>query len=293
MKKYSFFLGCITPLRYPGIEAATRLLFKELGLELLDMKGASCCPAPGVFGSFDLWNWLLVAARNLSIAEQQNADVMVVCNGCYGTLQEAYHLLEKTERLEAVNKVLREIGRSYQHRIGVKHVVEVLTEKEAWGKIMALRKQPLRGLKVAVHYGCHYLKPSKVRGHESPEAPHHLDDIVEGLGAQSVEYRDKLMCCGAGGGVRSGNLDEALNFTLTKVENMKRAGADVVLTPCAFCHLQLDTGQSELMDRGLLKEPLPVIFVTQLVGLALGISPDALGLSANKIPHVYLNKLGG
>jgi len=267
------------------------LVLEKLGIELLDMKGASCCPAPGVFGSFDLWNWLLVASRNLSIAEEQNADVMVVCNGCYATLQEAYHLLEKPERLEAVNKILREIGRNYQRKIGVKHVVEILREKDVWEKILASQTRSLENLKVAVHYGCHFLKPSKIRGHENPEAPRHLDEIVEELGAKSVDYLDKLMCCGAGGGVRAANLDEALSFTLTKVENMKKAGADVLVTPCAFCHFQFDTGQKELMDKGRLKEPIPVLFITQLVGLAMGFSPESLGLHANKIPHNYLGKI--
>ncbi|RLI14739.1 MAG: CoB--CoM heterodisulfide reductase subunit B [Candidatus Hecatellales archaeon] len=289
--KYSFFLGCIAPLRYPGLEAATRLLFKELGIELLDLKGASCCPAPGVFGSFDLWNWLLVAARNLSIAEEQNVDAMVICNGCYATLQEAYHLLGKPERLEAVNKVLSQIGRNYQRRTGVKHVVEVLMQKEVWDKILSLKKRPLGGLKIAVHYGCHYLKPSKVRGHESPETPYHIDNMVKDLGAEPVEYVDKLMCCGAGGGVRSGNSDEARQFTLTKIENARKAGADLIVHPCAFCHFQLDTGQQELLDQGLLKEPLPVILITQLIGLALGMKPEALGLNLNKIPHNYLSRL--
>jgi len=288
--KYSFFPGCIASLRYPGIEVATRRVLGQLCIELLDMKGASCCPAPGVFGSFDLWNWLVIAARNLSIAEQQNADIIVICNGCYGTFQEAYHILEKPERLEAVNKLLAQVGRKYEHRIGVKHVVEVLRRKEVWEKVISNLKRPLEGLKVAVHYGCHYLKPRRP-GYESPEAPKHLDDIVRELGAESVEYQDKLMCCGAGGGVRSANPEEALQFTLTKVENARRAGADVMLNPCAFCHFQLDTGQKELMDKGLLKEPLPVIFITQLVGLAMGFSPEELGLQANKVPHNYLDKL--
>ena len=113
MKTYAFFLGCITPLRYPGIEAATKLVMKKFDVDLLDMKGASCCPAPGVFGSFDLWNWLIIGARNLSIADQLNTDLTLTCNGCYGTLQETAHILEDKEKRKKVNDVLNKIDRYY------------------------------------------------------------------------------------------------------------------------------------------------------------------------------------
>jgi heterodisulfide reductase subunit B len=292
MKKFAFFLGCITPLRYPGIEAATRLVMKEFGIELVDMQGASCCPAPGVFGSFDLWNWLLVGARNLSIAEQLNADLTLTCNGCYATLQETNHLLKDEDKLKKVNEILRKTKRSYSGNTKVRHCVELLAEDIGLEKIKSKITKPLKGLKVGVHYGCHYLKPSKVRMHENPEAPDHLDKIVETLGAESVPYREKLMCCGAGGGVRAGNIDEALDFTLEKVQNMKDAGVDCVLTPCAFCHYQFDTGQIELKKKGKWKTPIPTIFVTQLVGLAMGISPEDLGLYDHHVPPSYTDKLG-
>ncbi len=292
MKRYAFFLGCITPLRYPSIEAATRLVMNRLDIELLDMKGASCCPAPGVFGSFDLWNWLLIGARNLSVAEQMGVDLTLPCNGCYATLQDVYSLLEDRGKREKVNGVLRKIDRCYNGRTKVVHCVEILMSDEVQQKIKDQIAVPLKGLKVAVHYGCHYLKPSKVRMHEDPEAPDHLDNLVKLLGAESVPYREKLMCCGAGGGVRSGNLDEALDFTLEKVQNMREAGADCILTPCAFCHFQFDTGQMELKSTGKLGSPLPTIFATQLVGLAFGIAPQALGLYDHHMPPVYVEKVG-
>ncbi len=292
MKKYAFFLGCITPLRYPGIEAATKLVMKKFDVELLDMKGASCCPAPGVFGSFDLWNWLIIGARNLSIADQLNADLTLTCNGCYGTLQETAHILEDKEKRKKVNDVLNKIDRYYDGKIKIRHCVEVLIEDIGIEKLKSKIVHPLKGLKVGVHYGCHYLKPSKVRLRENPEAPKHLDEMVELLGAESIPYEDKLMCCGAGGGVRAGNLDEALDFTLEKVQKMKKAKIDCVLTPCAFCHFQFDTGQIELKNKGKLDNPIPTIFATQLVGLALGLSPQSLGLFDNSIAPNYLDKLG-
>ncbi len=282
MNRYAYFLGCITPNRYPGIELATKRVLKEFGIELLDMKGASCCPAPGVIGSFDLRTWSVVAARNISIAEEMGTDITVTCNGCYASLQEANHLLKQNEELKReVNNVLRNIGREYKGNVEVKHVIEIL-EDLSYGTIQKMIKRPLKSIKVAVHYGCHFLKPSDVRGHGTAEIPALLDDFVRTLGAESVDYSNKMMCCGAGGGVRAGNLDVALNYTKEKIENMIDAGADCIITLCAFCHFQFDTGQIELTEKMGKKYELPVVFVTQLLGLALGMSPEELGLDKNR-----------
>jgi len=283
VNRYAYFLGCITPNRYPGIELATRRVLEEFGIEVLDMKGASCCPAPGVFGSFDLWTWLMVAARNISIAEEMGTDITVTCNGCYATIQEANHLLKQNDEIKnKVNNTLKTIGREYKGTVEVKHVIEILHENIKYETIQERIKRPLNGITVAVHYGCHFLKPSNVRAHGTVERPTILDDLVSALGAKSVDYKDKMMCCGAGGGVRAGNLDVALDYTRKKVENMADAGADCLITPCAFCHYQFDAGQIELTEKFGKKYELPVVFITQLLGLALGMPSEDVGLNKNK-----------
>ena len=115
MAKYAFFLGCIAPLRYPGLEAATKKVMQHFNIELLDLNGASCCPAPGVFGSFDLWNWLVVAARNLSLGESLGADLTTICNGCYATLQEAWHIPCRVGRFASNGDSFRVARRSRLH----------------------------------------------------------------------------------------------------------------------------------------------------------------------------------
>nr|MDO8045181.1 CoB--CoM heterodisulfide reductase subunit B [Candidatus Baldrarchaeota archaeon] len=293
MAKYAFFLGCIAPLRYPGLEAATKKVMQHFGIELLDLNGASCCPAPGVFGSFDLWNWLVIAARNLSLGESLGADLTTICNGCYATLQEAWHILkEDPSKRRSVNEVLSKVNRTYNAKTGIKHIIEVFTNDIGIDKIKSSVKNPLEGLKVAVHYGCHFLKPRKIRGHGSSEKPHILEDIVKALGAKPIYYKEKLLCCGAGGGVRAGNLDTALEITARKLESVKEAGADCILHPCSFCHFQFDRGQVELRERKGIEFDVPVIHLVQLIGLAVGIDPKSLGLYENEIPPTYLDKLG-
>ena len=265
------------PLRYPGVELATRIVFERLGIRLEDIEGASCCPAPGVIGSFDLKSWLVAACRNLALAEKMNLDIVTCCNGCYATLQEANHIVKSNVRmLEKVNGYLNRIGLSYNGGVDVYHVVEVL---EDYSDMFISDR--LDGLKIAPHYGCHYLRPSKIRGHG--KKAWFLHRFISLSKAKPVEYDELWMCCGAGGGVRSAYKDLSLKYTLRKVESMKKAGAELIVTPCVFCHLQFDIGQYELMEAGLLGDPLPVLHVTQLAGLMLGFGTEKIGVGLNKI----------
>jgi len=284
MRNYAYFLGCIAPNRYPGIEAATRKSLSEFDINLLDIKGASCCPAPGVFGSFDLWTWLALAARNIVLAEEMNADITTTCNGCYATLQEANHLLKHNVNLRnRVNEFLGKFGRQYQGSLEVKHAIELLSDEIGFERIEKKVTRPLKEVRIAVHYGCHFLKPSETRMHGSVERPTVLDDFVRSLGAKSIDYKDKAMCCGAGGGVRAANLEIALDMTAEKLDNMIDAGVDCLMTSCQFCHLQLDRGQVELNEKYERKYQLPVVFMTQLMGIALGMDARELGLYDNAI----------
>ena len=278
-KEYAYFLGCITPNRYPGIEAATKKIFKEFGIETREMEGASCCPAPGVFGSFDMYTWLPIAARNLAIAEEMGLEIYVTCNGCYGSLQEADHLLKEHPKLkEKVNEILGKAGREYKGTTEVHHSIVVLHDEIGLDRLKERVTKPMKDVNVAIHYGCHFLKPSEVRGHGSAETPNVLEDIVKAIGAKETVYKDKLMCCGAGGGVRTADTPTALEWTRQKVVSMLEEGADCVIHPCAFCHLQLDRGQYEINKAFGTSFDLSVLYALQLVGLAMGMSVQELGL---------------
>lgn len=278
-KEYAYFLGCITPNRYPGIEAATKKVFKEFGIETREMEGASCCPAPGVFGSFDMYTWLPIAARNLAIAEEMGLEIYVTCNGCYGSLQEADHLLKEHPKLkEKVNEILGKAGREYKGTTEVHHSIVVLHDEIGLDRLKERVTKPMKDVNVAIHYGCHFLKPSEVRGHGSAETPNVLEDIVKAIGAKETVYKDKLMCCGAGGGVRTADTPTALEWTRQKLVSMIEEGADCVIHPCAFCHLQLDRGQYEINKAFGTSFDLSVLYALQLVGLAMGMSVQELGL---------------
>jgi heterodisulfide reductase subunit B len=284
MSTYAFFLGCIMPNRYPGIESAMRNVAPALGIELKDMEGASCCPPPGVIKSFDKPTWLAVAARNLCIAESMGCNIITLCSGCLATLKEANMILkEDMEKRAAVNKILKDINKEFRGTISVRHLLEVLYLDIGVNQLGKLVKRPLN-LNAAVHYGCHILKPTRYREIKSSERPRFFDELVEVLGAKSVSYKDRMLCCGAGGGVRAASLDVALDITKEKLENIKDVGADLIVTPCSFCHLQYDWGQIEIKNKTGVLFNIPVLHYAQLLGLALGLQPEKLGVYHNAIP---------
>lgn len=283
------------PNRYPGIELATRIVMKNLGIELVDMEGASCCPAPGAFGPADLFTWRVLGARNLSIAEKKGVDVLTVCNGCYKTLYEVNQdLINDPELRERVNEILRPLGYEYNGTIRVRHIAEYLHRDYGVEKLREAVKKPLKGIKVAVHYGCHLMRPKLRRELGDSERPHLLEDIIEATGAECVEYKDMMICCGAGGGVRSYDLALSLTLTHTKIKNATEAGADCMVNVCPFCHLQLDRGQAELKEQWGVYYGLPILHYSQLLGLAMGINPRMLGFEAHYVPvDSFLEKLKG
>ncbi len=278
MAKYGFFLGCIMPLRYPGIESSTREVMDALGVELVDMQGASCCPAPGVMRSFDQTYWMSVAARNLVIAQKMGVDVLTICNGCFDTLFEVAHKLNHDpEMRKKVNKILKEAGvDEYQGNVNVRHFVELLYKDVGVEAVRAKAKSG-KGMKAAVHYGCHFLKPSNIKKIDDAERPHIFDDIVEAAGVTSVPFKDKGTCCGAGGGVRARTPDVALKMTKENLMNMQAAGAEVIVDCCPFCHLQYDAGQAQLKEFGI-----PVLHLSQLLGMAFGLDKAKLGLEVHQ-----------
>lgn len=276
--RYSLFLGCIAKNVYPGIEKATRMVFQEIGIELVDHR-YSCCPAPGAIRSYDNDTWLVIGVRNLIQAEKDNINIMPICNGCYGSLagsNEVFH--QNEERRKFVNEQLKIIGEEYKGSAEVIHFLDILYANK--DKIKAKKKFDL-GFKVAVHYGCHYLKPTSHTKYfkevKNPENPKIFEEIVKLLGCEVVKFKEYLTCCGAGGGVWSGKEELALEVVREKLQNIQNVKADLIVNTCPFCHLHFDQAQKKLGNF-----EIPVLHLTQLIGLSFGIKDKLLGL------HIHL-----
>jgi heterodisulfide reductase subunit B len=276
-KELSLFLGCLVPNRYPGIELATKLCLAKLDIDCADLPGASCCPAPGVFRSFDRASWLTLASRNIVLSEQMNRDMLTICNGCFSTLEDANRSIKDEDTRKEINDHLAKVGKEIKGEIDVRHIIEYLYQEYGPEKLSSYVERPL-DIKVAVHYGCHLIKPTKDRGLGGFERPVFFDELITALGATSVDYPDKMACCGAGGGVRSAMKEKSLKMTEAKLSKIKETGVDCIVNSCPFCHMQLDSGQDEIKELSGPDFEIPVLHYTQLLGLALGFPAEMLGI---------------
>ena len=287
-KTFAFFLGCIAPNRYPQIEKATKFVMDKLGYTILDMERATCCPAPGVFRSFNKFDWMVAAARNLCIAEKLDVDIITVCNGCFGTLQEVNkHLKENEDHREKVNEKLKLLGDyEFKGTIDVRHIAEVLGyEVGPWGiEDVIVRKVNARA---AVHYGCHFLKPTRIREIESSEGPTIVEEFIEALGVESVPFKEQLTCCGAGGGVKAFDGNASMTIFAEKMKNIDEVKPDFILDICPFCHLQFETGQDFVNKNKNCNYDYPVIHLSQLVAYCMGMEPNFIGLQYQMMGKSY------
>ena len=275
--RYALFIGCNIAARVPQYEEATRAVFQELGVGLKDIKEFNCCGYP--VRNTDQKGFLLLSARNLALASSRGLDLMILCQCCFGTLKEAQYLLEENSPLrEEVNAILRREGLSYEGKVEVKHILQVLYHDVGEERIREKVRRPLEGLKVATHYGCHVLRPSKVTEFDDPFSPSLFDRLVELTGAESVPWGKRLDCCGAPLWGTNDELSSAL--MRAKVEDARRAGAEGLCVACPYCYLQFDAVQGMVSSAGL----LPAILYPQLLGLSMGMEAQNLGIDRNRIP---------
>ena len=203
MSEYTLFLGCIIPARFPFMEKSTRLVLTRLGCILHDLPGATCCPTKSIIKPMGDLAWYVTGARNLALAEKKGLDLLVPCNGCYSTLKSVEFELRINPRfLAEVNSILSIAGLEYKGTIEVKHLIEALHDEIGIPKIRQHVIKPFDGMKIAVHHGCHMLRPSSSIFFDDPNKPGKFDALIEALGAESIDYETRMLCCG-------GNLNTA------------------------------------------------------------------------------------
>ncbi len=281
MTSYALFLGCTIPARQPNYELSARKALAKLGIELVDLANMTCCAPPPV-QSIDLETSLAVAAYNICLAEEADLNVVTLCSGCFESLAVANAMLKADEQLKAkINRILSQAGKEFLGSKEVKHYLQVLMDDVGLERLKQSVSRPLSNLKVAAFYGCHALRPSELLKLDDPERPRILENLIETLGAKSVEYRNKLKCCG--GLLRGYSDDLALDLASEKLANTSKAGADCIATLCPFCFIALDLGQLQIKSRFKKTFDMPVLHYSELLSLALGIDPKELALETHKI----------
>jgi heterodisulfide reductase subunit B len=282
MREFAVFWGCTIPARFPFIEKATRLLFDDLGATVHELAGHTCCPEGTLVKAADPDVYFTTAARNLALAERAGLNLLTPCNGCYSTFKEAASHLRTDWRMRAaVNERLSREGLRYDGTHAIVHLAEWLAETIGPGALAAKVTRPLWGMRVAVHYGCHLLRPQPAVRWDDPLHPTKVEELVAALGARVVDYPSKMQCCG-GALDRVGERDGSLAFARRKLADLTREEVDALVVVCPSCFQQFDLNQAAL-QRANEDVNVPVFYLSELISLAMGHEPDEIGLGMHRV----------
>jgi len=267
-------------------------VYPKLGIELEEMTTASCTGA-GVLQEKDQRLGDTLNARTFALAERKGLPIMTICSTCQGVMSQANQRLTcDPDYLAEINHVLKEEGLTYRGTTNIRHFVWILLEDVGEEEIRKHIKKPLTGLRAAPFYGCYLQRPTEALGFEqNPDRPKALERVIEILGAEVVDFPGKSRCCGFP--ILTINEPNSLTMVATHTTDAKVHGADIMVTPCPLCHLNLDGMQTKAAQQHQTSIDLPILHLPQLLGLAMGMDARSLGLKRNIIsPEPALTKIG-
>lgn len=276
--KYLYYPGCSLRSTGRGYEESILAVFKALGIELEEIDDWNCCGATN-YMAINETRAITITTRNLALAEKQwgNGEVQIVapCNACYMGLLKTQNYLDTEPALrEKVMNALKAGGLSYEGRIKVRHPLDILINDFGLDKLKAAVKKPLRDMNVVSYYGCQMVRP--IASFDDPNDPVCMDQIVMTLGANAVDWSMKLRCCGGAMTSTVPDVGKRLNYLLLKEAKAKKG--DVVITACPLCQFNLECFQDKISRKYGEDIKIPVMFFTQLMGMALGIPEKELGI---------------
>jgi heterodisulfide reductase subunit B len=273
--RYLYYPGCSAESTGKAYDISTRAMMDKLGVELAELDDWNCCGATSYFSVRELDSFA-IAARNLAIAEKQgDQDLCVICNACYTTLAKTNRYMAESEHVfEAVNGALGAVGREYHGKKAVRHVMDILVNDIGVDAIAEKVTRRLTGIKVAPYYGCQYSRP--MGDFDDPEFPVTMDKLFEAMGAEVVDYPGKVHCCGGMMMLTKG--DAALRMCHELLKDAADNGADVIVCACPLCEMNVEGYQPRVNKAFGTNFDIPVMYFTQLAGLALGADPKALAL---------------
>lgn len=289
--KYALFTGCVAKGAGRELLAATVYAAERLGIQLEDMKDATCCGA-GVIQEDNPVLADALNARTFALAEERGTDIMTICGTCQGVMRHAQiKMANDPKHMEKVNAELKkDTGRTYAGRVKVKHFYQIIQEDYGLDNLARRVTRKLSGLKVAPFYGCYVLRPHEYSDTKVPDRPDYLEKLIEAVGGTVVDYPQKQKCCGFP--ILMPNKTNSLQLSGNAILGALEAGADCLMTPCPLCHLNMDSYQPEIETIFERRIGLPILHYPQLVALALGASLDDLKLNTHIVlPNDALKKI--
>ena len=285
--KYLIFLGCAIPYRVASFEISSRKILSKLGVELVEMPEFNCCGLP--FDPVSHETMLILAAKNLAMAEQQGLNILTLCPGCAGTLKKVNKILkEDKKQREHINSHLKRVSLEFKGTVEVKHLLQLLREDVCIDKIKESVTRPLTELKVAEHNGCHILRPKKYIGFDDPEDPQTLKMLIEATGATCLDYIGETECCGAPSVGVSDKV--ALQLAREKLNHVKMVDAQALITICPFFHIMYDTNELRIEKTFNEVYGIPILHYPQLLGLAMGMTPEELAFGELRVNPQKITK---
>jgi heterodisulfide reductase subunit B len=279
--QYLYYPGCSLESAARQYDESLRVVFESLGLELKELEDWNCCGAT-MYMSVDETSSLAISARNLALAEQNgNTELIAPCSACYTVLLKTNRFLEESPELRKdVDRMLNKVGLHYDLTVRIRHPLDVLVNDVGLEAIRKAARVRLEGVAFASYYGCQIVRPE--RGFDHPEFPDTLDHLFESLGAESVYFPAKTRCCG--GMLMTTYPDVCLELVKELLECAAENGAQCMLTTCPLCQVNVESYQKQINRKYGASFDLPVMFFTQLLGMALGCPEKELGLYRNLVP---------
>lgn len=271
--KIGYFPGCSLHSTANEFDQSLKAILGPLDVELDEIQDWACCGATSGHATNHLLS-IALPARTLAQAEKQShQQVLAPCAACYSRLSTAHHELRQDPAL--ASRVHSVLGGSFRNTVGVLSIAEFL--RNLAPRIKESVKTPLSNVKIACYYGCLLVRPPSVTGFDDAEMPTSMEEIVRATGAEAVNWRLKVDCCG--GGFSLSRTGSVVRLGRAIIDDAKKSGAQAIVVACPMCHSNLDLRQKAMAARGEAPLDMPILFITQLVGLAFGIAPAKLGLN--------------
>jgi heterodisulfide reductase subunit B len=279
MKKFAYYPGCSCEKMAISYNQSSLETTSMLGIELQELEDWNCCGATTYFHVDQLLANTLIA-RNLAIAEKEGLDFVAPCSACYKNAYFTNEYMKEDEDLaEHINFALAQDNLHFDGTINVHHIIEIFSNEVGPEEIKKKVTNPLKDLKIAPYYGCQIVRPRK--DGENLENPQFFEEIIAAMGAEPVDFAERLRCCGASLIMTSRHA--ALGLVRVLLQNAVNSGADIIATACPLCQVNLECYQTQVNEEFGTNFSMPVLYFTQLLGLALGIPRKRLGIGKELI----------
>ena len=271
--KYAYYPGCSAHSTARDMHESCLAVARKLDIELDEIKGWTCCGATAAHQTDRILAASLPVA-NLLLVRDKGLDMVVNCAACYNRSKTANYETSSSPGMR--QKVSQAVGRDYDGSVKVRHFVEVLLQDVGLVNLRKKFVRSLAGLKIACYYGCYLLRPAEVTGFDDPENPSSLERLVDAMGGEGIDWPGKVSCCG--GGLTLMLSDVAVKLSGSIIDMAQDSGAACIVVACPMCQISLDLRQNDIEKARGRQYGMPILYITQLVGLCLGIPKEELGL---------------